>query len=132
MDMKTYLRLISCLLALVVTSFSVMAQEDVTDTYLTNYGFDSNFNYKSGATNEVKQELKTVNGWTSEVTVDYTIMGVYEYGFAGKFNGGTMPASGYNGSKGGGLVLSTGWGVSFTLCKTVTLPAGIVKVSPAS
>lgn len=129
MDMKTYLRLISCLLALVVTSFSVMAQEDVTATYLTNYGFDSNFNYKSGATNEVKQELKTVNGWTSEVTVDYTIMGVYEYGFAGKFNGGTMPASGYNGSKGGGLVLSTGWGVSFTLCKTVTLPAGIYTVN---
>ena len=129
MDMKTYLRLISCLFALSVTSVSVMAQEDVTATYLTNYGFDSNFNYQAGATNEVKQELNDVDGWTSEVTVDYTIMGVYEYGFQGKFNGGTMPTSGYNGSKGGALVLSTGWGVSFTLCQTVTLPAGIYTVN---
>ena len=110
-------------------SVGVMAQTDVTADYLTNYNFDSGFHYKKGATNEVKQEIKDIKGWTAGFTVDYTITGIYEYGFAGTFNGGSVPEKGYNGgTTGGALALSTGWGVSMTYYQTVTLPAGVYTI----
>lgn len=90
-------------------ALTVSAQTDVTAHYLKNYGFDSGFHHAAGETTEVKQEIKTITGWTAGFTVDYTIAGIYEYGFAGTFNGGEVPAQGYQGSKGGALALSTGW-----------------------
>lgn len=119
--MKKCVVLVSGLLLMVTGSF---AQTDVTKYYLENYGFDDSFDYKSGQTTEVKQELKSVNGWTSELSADYTIVGTYEFGFKGKFNGASVPASGYNEEAGGGLAVSTGWEQTFLFYQTVTLPAG--------
>ena len=48
-------------------ALTASAQTDVTATYLKNYGFDTGFHYKAGATNEVK--------------------GIYQFGFAGTYNG---------------------------------------------
>ena len=53
-------------------ALTASAQTDVTATYLKNYGFDTGFHYKAGATNEVKQEIKPITGWTAGFTVDYT------------------------------------------------------------
>ena len=117
--------LMLCLFALVVKG-----QTDVTAQYLKNYDFDTGFHYKAGATTEVKQEIKTIKNWTAGFTVDYTITGIYQYGFAGKFNGGEVPAKGYDGdTEGGALALSTGWGVSMTYYQVVTLPAGSYTIS---
>ena len=73
-------------------ALAAAAQTDITAQYLKNYSFDSGFHHKAGATTEVKQEIKTITGWTAGFTVDYTITGIYEYGFAGKFNGGEVGA----------------------------------------
>lgn len=76
--MKRNIMLLLCGAALTAS-----AQTDVTADYLTHYDFDSGFHHKAGATTEVKQEIKTITGWTAGFTVDYTITGIYEYGFAG-------------------------------------------------
>lgn len=85
------------------------AQTDVSKYYLTNYGFDSDFNYPASGSANVAQEINDIPGWTPDLSADYTITGVYEFGFKGKYNGATVPATGYDGESGGGLALSTGW-----------------------
>ena len=109
---------------LLVLAMGAFAQTDVTKYFLENYGFDEGFDYTSGQTNVVKQELKEVAGWTSELSADYTIVGTYEYGFKGTFNGASVPDKGYDGNAGGGLAISTGWEQTFLFYQTVTLPAG--------
>ena len=124
MKKQLFLSLFAC----VLTS-ALAAQTDVTADYLKNYSFDSGFHHKAGTTTEVKQEIKTITGWTAGFTVDYTITGIYEYGFAGTFNGGEVPAQGYEGRVGGALALSTGWGVEMTYSQNVTLPAGTYTIN---
>lgn len=108
--------------------FQVNAQTDVTKHFLSNYNFDTDFNYSSSSSANVAQEILEIPGWTPNFTIDYTISGVYEFGFKGVFNGGSVPASGYNGEAGGGLALSTGWGQTFGYYQTVTLPAGTYTI----
>ena len=122
--MKRNIMLLLCGAALTAS-----AQTDVTADYLTHYDFDSGFHHKAGATTEMKQEIKTITGWTAGFTVDYTITGIYEYGFAGTFNGGEVPSKGYQNSEGGALALSTGWGVAMTYSQNVTLPAGTYTIN---
>lgn len=126
--MKKTLTLFALLTALV----PALAQEaDITKYYLTNAGFDSNFDHKADETTAVAQELNAVSGWTSQLSAEYTIAGTYEWGFKGKFNTTTMPAEGYNGeTDGGALAISTGWEQTFCFYQTVTLPKGdyIVRV----
>ncbi len=117
------------LLLLGWAALTASAQTDVTASYLRNYGFDTGFHYKAGATNEVKQEIKPITGWTAGFTVDYTITGIYQFGFAGTFNGATVPEKGYQDSEGGALALSTGWGVEMTYSQNVTLPAGTYTIN---
>ena len=101
-----------------------VAQTDVTKFFLTNYAFDSGYDYTAGQTKSVAQEILEIPGWTQGFTIDYTITGIYEFGFAGTFNNGTVPSVGYDGEAGGGLALSTGWAQDFYYTQTVTLPAG--------
>ena len=102
----------------------VHAQTDVSKYYLTNYDFNQYFDYTASLSTAVAQELLDVKGWTSELTANYTIVGTYEYGFSGTFNGASVPAAGYDGNTGGGLAISTGWEQTFAFYQTVTLPAG--------
>ena len=123
-DMKKILSLL-----LGAASLTATAQTDVTADYLKNYGFDSGFHHTAGQTTKVDKEIKVITGWTAGFTVDYTITGIYQYGFAGTFNGGEVPAQGYQGSEGGALALSTGWGVEMTYSQDVTLPAGTYTIN---
>jgi len=100
-----------------------MAQTDVTAKYLTNWGFDENFDYTASDAKTVSQEMLEVDGWTKDFSIDYTITGVYEFGTATTFNGASVPASGYDGSA-GGLALSTGWTQSLKFYQEITLPVG--------
>lgn len=112
-----------------LVAFAANAQDDVTKYFLTNAGFDENFDYKSGQTTAVAQEIKEVDGWTASLTANYTIVGTYEFGFKGKFNTASVPATGYDGQAGGGLAVSTGWDQTFIFYQTVTLPAGTYTVN---
>ena len=124
--MKKTTLLTIILMALVSTA---AAQEDVTKFYLTNYGFDTDFDHVSGERKTVSQEIKEIPGWTAALSADYTVTGVYEFGFSGTFNSGKMPAQGYDGEPGGALVLSTGWEQTFCYYQTITLPKGTYTIS---
>ena len=118
------MRRIFTLLSFGLLTMSSMAQTDVTKYFLSNYGFDSDFDYDSSSTASVAQEIKEIDGWTPDLSATYTITGVYEFGFKGSFNGAVVPAAGYDGEAGGCLALSTGWNQTFNYYQTVTLPAG--------
>ena len=107
---------------------SAQAQTDVSKYYLTNYGFDSDFNYPASSKATVEKEINDIKGWTPQLSADYTITGVYEFGFQGKYNGATVPAKGYDGEGGGGLALSTGWEQTFCYSQTITLPKGTYTI----
>ncbi len=98
---------------------------DISGDYLQNTGFDSNYNYKVGDEGNVSQEILEIDGWTKNISVNYTITGVYQFGTAKTFNGAAVPANGYDGTANGGcLALSTGWTQSMLFVQQVTLPAG--------
>ncbi len=105
-------------------ALNLHAQTDVTDLYLTNSGFDSQFDYTVSDQGNVAQEILDVEGWITDIDADYTITGVYEYGTSKTFNGVGIPSEGYNGSSGGGLALSTGWGTGLKFYQEATLPEG--------
>ena len=112
-----------------VTSTTLWAQDDITKYYLTNYGFDTGFHYDANSTAKVAQEILDIEGWTAELSADYTITGIYEFGFGGTFNSATVPAQGYDGEAGGGLALSTGWEQTFVYYQNVTLPKGTYTIT---
>ena len=116
-------------LAGLLMMISSSAQVDVSQYYLVNSGFDTDFDYKSGQTTVVAEEIKEVDGWTADLTATYTIVGTYEYGFAGTFNTAKVPSASYDGGEGGGLAISTGWDQTFLFYQTVTLPAGTYTVN---
>ena len=116
------------LLCAALLTAQAQAQTDVSKYYLTNFGFDSDFNYTAGSTATVEKEINDIKGWTPVLSADYTITGVYEFGFKGKYNGATVPETGYDGESGGGLALSTGWEQTFCYTQTITLPKGTYTI----
>lgn len=130
--MKT--RLLSIITFSLVFCASTWADIDISELYLQNYGFDDSehFDYKANEQGNVAQEILPVYGWSKDIGVDYTVTGVYELGTGKTFNtNGKVPSSGYQGSKGGCLVLSTGWEESLKYYQKITLPAGSYKLQAA-
>lgn len=124
--MKTKRLILSCMISGLLTS-PVIAQDyyDITGVYLQNAGFDTDFDYPASATGNVAQEILDVDGWTKNISVNYTITGVYQFGTEVTFNGAPIPAAGQDGSTDGGcLALSTGWTEALLFEQDVTLPAG--------
>lgn len=110
----------------------MMAQVDVSSAYLQNNGFDANFNYGTSASGNVAQEIDDISGWTKDISVNYTIAATFAYGTGATFNNSSsLPASGYKGSTGGALALSTGWGSTLKYYQTITLPAGSYGLAAA-
>ena len=70
------------------------AQTDVSKYYLANYDFNQYFDYTASQSTAVAQELLDVKGWTADLSANYTIVGTYEYGFGGTFNGASVPKAG--------------------------------------
>lgn len=123
--MTKQLLVAACMAALTVAPAQAQNYYDLTDVYLQNAGFDSDFDYPASASGNVAQEILEVKGWTKNISVNYTITGVYELGTAKTFNGAAIPSRGYDGtSTGGVLALSTGWMQSMLFNQTVKLPAG--------
>lgn len=113
--------------------FSVTAQTVVTDQYLTNAGFDTNFNYDATTTGNVAGDIiNNVSGWTKDIGATYTVAGTFAYGSGATFNNSSaIPSSGYLGSTGGGLALTTGWGTVLKYSQSVTLPSGKYSIASA-
>ena len=124
--MKTKQFFMACMMS---ASFALPAAAqdyyDITGLYLQNAGFDSDFDYSVSATGNVAQEILDVKGWTKDISVNYTITGVYQFGTKVTFNNALVPAVGYDGTaEGGCLALSTGWTQSMLFNQSVALPAG--------
>jgi hypothetical protein len=125
--MKNLIRTFSLVLFAVFLVGQIQAQTvyDVTQVYLDNSGFDSDFDYTIYDTGNVAQEIRDVKGWTKNISVNYTITGVYQLGTPKTFNGASVPAVGQDGTSDGGvLALSTGWNQSMLYYQNVTLPPG--------
>ena len=120
--------------ALLSATTPLWADIDVTNLFLENAGFDNAdyFNYTKNDYGNVSQEILPIYGWTTDIGVDYTVTGVYELGTKKTFNtNGKVPATGYNGSTGGCLALSTGWDQPLKYFQDVQLPAGTYKLQAA-
>ncbi len=110
---------------------------DVTNTNLTNPGFDISCNYLYNATaanlaaaNGTANDL-TVTGWTMTAN-SWTAAAAFECGYTGKLNNSTVPALASDGkSTGSGvgvLGVNAGWGGKAIYYQSVTLPAGKYKI----
>ncbi len=109
------------------------AQDDVSEYLMTGNGFDTNFNYDPETTGNVKGDvINEVYGWTNETTATYTVAGSFAWNPNVTFNDSkAFPSAGYNGSTGGCLGLTTGWGMELVYTQTVTLPKGTYKLTSA-
>ncbi|GAB1415756.1 hypothetical protein MASR2M117_11620 [Paludibacter sp.] len=120
---KLFLNFISLVFVLSANSQIIT---DVSNHFLQNAGFNENFNYDKNTTGNIKGDIiNNIYGWTKESTADYTVAGTFEYGSGATFNGSSsIPNSGHNGSIGGALALSTGWGTTLKYYQKVRLPKG--------
>lgn len=128
-----YKKLLSSLL-LFALPLCITAQEyyDLTEYYLKNALFDTNFDYTATQTGNVAEEVLSIDGWTAAHTATYTIAGIYQIGTKKTYNGAAIPATNVDGTtEGGVLALSTGWDQSLIFTQTVKLPAGNYKLVSA-
>lgn len=125
MTTKIRIFLLSALTLMLAHYVKAQPQYDITRTYLANSGFDSDFDYTIDDVGNVAQEILEVKGWTKNISVNYTITGVYQLGTQKTFNGAPIPAVGQDGTSNGGvLALSTGWNQSMLFYQNVILPPG--------
>ncbi len=108
---------------------SVKAQTDVTDTYITNAGFDNENDFQTGNIgSDAATNAKQVTGWTAEGSTSWTYGGCIAYGSSGKINNTSIPTANSNGEAiGGALCLSGAWddGSGYIdYYQNITLPAG--------
>lgn len=109
------------------------AQTDVSEYFLTNNGFDVNFNYDASVRGNIPGDIiNDVYGWRNETTATYTVAGTFAYNPNVTFNNSSaLPSAGFNGSQGGALGMSTGWGMKHLYSQQVTLPKGTYRLKAA-
>ena len=121
-----------CLTAMTTLTSSAQEFYDLTEYYLQNSLFDSNFDYTASQTGNVAEEQLPVEGWTAAHTAGYTITGIYQIGTKKTFNNASVPATNVDGTNAGGvLALSTGWEQSLIFQQSMSLPAGTYKLVSA-
>ena len=127
--MKRSLVTLSCLAA----SLCASAQTDISSFFLNNNGFDSGITYGAERTGNISGDvINNVEGWTNETEATYTVAGIFAYNPNLTFNSSyKLPAEGYDGSTGGALGLTTGWGMQLVYTQTVTLPKGTYHLTSA-
>lgn len=108
---------------------NLSAQTDVTDTYLTNAGFDDESGWITG--NIGQTTVNATTGWTSSSSGDtWYYGGAVNYGSSFTVNNVTPPATNPDGvAEGGALGLSAGWGCTVAYKQEVTLKAGVYILS---
>lgn len=138
--MRKTLRFLGLFLGLLALTMPVKAQTDVTNTYLTNAGFDTApITYtKAGGTTKTAEAVRIgttgwifeIPGWSNSSTINANAVQVAsgEYGTVANssgFNNVAVPATDVDGnSTGAALSMSAGWGDKAAYYQSVTLPAG--------
>lgn len=110
-----------------------MAQTDISDYFLVNNGFDLNCNYDASVEGNIGGDIiNEVYGWRNETTATYTVAGTFAYNPNVTFNNSSpLPAQGFNGSAGGCLGMTTGWGMKHLYSQRATLPKGKYRLRAA-
>lgn len=135
-------------LLMLLSVSQVKAQVDLTDRFLTNAGFDQNFNYTKDAEamNLVVQGnlaeglqggCQQIYGWDLETFDSWSCSTTFEYGYQGSFNQsaegvGVIPSAGFNDSQGGCLGISVAWTNTLIYTQSMLLPAGNYTIETAS
>ena len=129
MNMKRRLFFLLCLAA----GLTGAAQTDISGYFLENNGFDQEFNYGSDLRGNISGDIiQDIYGWVNETTSTYTVAGTFAYNNQLTFNGSSaLPSSGYEGSQGGALGLTTGWGMQLVYSQNVSLPKGRYRLCAA-
>ena len=118
---------------------TLSAQTDVTNKYLTNAGFDTDFTHDINATGDYTSVNGTgnqaeVSSWTrySGNTTGWSASATFQYGTKATFVGNNIPSKGQDGSANGGcLGIYSAWGGPVGYTQEVTLPAGVYTLSYA-
>ncbi len=99
---------------------------DVTNSYLTNPGFDSDYI----TANKSTSSNNAVTGWTKSADKANSCGAAVEYGSSYTLNGKSIVAKDkFANGDGGALGITTGWSQEVTYTQDVTLPAGSYKVT---
>ncbi|MBL3658796.1 glycosyl hydrolase [Fulvivirga sediminis] len=122
-----------------IVGYESHAQTDITNTYLSNPGFDINCNYLAGNSNSISSSAppltNNVSGWNLASATSWGAVGTFEFGWQGLLNGSQVPAAGANGASGSGqgaLGTTIGWGGDIVYSQAVTLPAGLYEMKVVS
>jgi hypothetical protein len=112
-----------------ISALGASAQEyyDITQYYLQNADFSKNVAYDATATGDVKNTMKTPDGWTPFDKSKANMAGVatFSYGTAATFGGISIPATGPDGTADGAcLTLCGAFGTYATFYQEASLPAG--------
>lgn len=128
---KTFLFYFCIVLGLLSFSPKIMAQTDVTSTYLSNAGFDTDCHYVASAESSNLASaggganLHAVDSWTLSTTGDNSAASTFEFGYAGTLNGNTIPTAGYDEpSSAGCLGISAAWSATIAYTQEVTSLTG--------
>lgn len=105
---------------------STQAQTDVTDTYITNAGFDTETDFQTeNVSTGNSNQRKDITGWSHSGGSTYTTGAAIGFGTSGQINGANLPATNSDGSTiGGALTLNAAWQSEVWYSQEVTLPAG--------
>ena len=108
--------------------------EDVTSTYLTNAGFDTESSWQtSNVAAGGSANCKDVDGWTGNGGAAWSSSAAFGFGGTGQINGAAVPSTNSDGAaKGGCLGLSVGWSGTSLYTQTATLPKGVYKLTYAA
>ena len=120
------LKLLFAGFALLFGGISASAQTDVTSTYITNAGFDTESDFQTGnvATGGSNQR-KAVTGWTNSGGNTYSTGAAIGFGTSGQINGANLPSTNADGgTTGGALCLNSAWESQAWYAQEITLPAG--------
>lgn len=117
--------------AMLLAAVGVNAQTDVTSTYLTNAGFDTEADWQTGnVAAGGSANSKAISEWTGNGGAAWSSSAAFAYNGGGQINGAAVPAKDKDGNaQGGCLGISVGWGGTCTYYQEVTLPAGNYTLS---
>ena len=119
---------LTTIISLLCFAGQAQAQTDITNTYLTNTGFDDSSSWVT--TNVSQPAAETVTGWVSPTSASWCASGSANFGSTYTINGNTVPATNSNGSTSGGcLYMRLGWGANYAYTQNITLPAGFYRLS---
>ena len=103
--MKTKLFLFFCLLAAIPLAAQEQEWFDVSELFLKNASFNSNFNYAVGDEGNVEDELLDIAPWQYTQLGAATVSGIYQFGTAATVLGSAIPATGFDGTPNGGCLV---------------------------